>query len=445
MHRYLTIFLSSVVLIATLTSAYANTSRLALVIGNADYQGAPLRNPENDANDMANTLKRLGFEVILAQNADQKTMINAVREFEQRLRNGGIGLFYYSGHGVQHANHNYLVPVGADIESEFDIEFETIDASYVLKHMEQANKNGVNIVILDACRNNPFLRRFRNLRRGLARMDSVRGSLIAYATAPGTTAEDGTGRNGTYTKHLLTALRTIPHMSIADLFIEVTAQVEKETHGQQVPWQSLSLTHRFCFAPCGETVRLTQPETSTPYTRPETSIPNTRPETSIPNTRPETSIPYTRPETSIPYTRPVPSVQYTEPEPPVQYLATSKINITAATTKAITSRSLINVGGIASEELMFDGQRYGPKMLTRPRLKRDYATSKKEEDAWFIKPILLNWFQISEAVGSLMSKIKISAVVQTNVWQVVQTNVWQKSNLCSNTIKLRKRVPVCRL
>ena len=311
MHRYLTIFLSSVVLIATLTSAYANTSRLALVIGNADYQGAPLRNPENDANDMANTLKRLGFEVILAQNADQKTMINAVREFEQRLRNGGIGLFYYSGHGVQHANHNYLVPVGADIESEFDIEFETIDASYVLKHMEQANKNGVNIVILDACRNNPFLRRFRNLRRGLARMDSVRGSLIAYATAPGTTAEDGTGRNGTYTKHLLTALRTIPHMSIADLFIEVTAQVEKETHGQQVPWQSLSLTHRFCFAPCGETVRLTQPETSTPYTRPETSIPNTRPETSIPNTRPETS---------IPYTRPVPSVQYTEPEPPVQYL-----------------------------------------------------------------------------------------------------------------------------
>ena len=320
MHRYLTIFLSSVVLIATLTSAYANTSRLALVIGNADYQGAPLRNPENDANDMANTLKRLGFEVILAQNADQKTMINAVREFEQRLRNGGIGLFYYSGHGVQHANHNYLVPVGADIESEFDIEFETIDASYVLKHMEQANKNGVNIVILDACRNNPFLRSFRNLRRGLARMDSVRGSLIAYATAPGTTAEDGTGRNGTYTKHLLTALRTIPHMSIADLFIEVTAQVEKETHGQQVPWQSLSLTHRFCFAPCGETVRLTQPERSTPYTRPETSTPYTRPETSIPNTRPETSIPNTRPETSIPYTRPVPSVQYTEPEPPVQYL-----------------------------------------------------------------------------------------------------------------------------
>jgi len=320
MHRYLTIFLSSVVLIATLTSAYANTSRLALVIGNADYQGAPLRNPENDANDMANTLKRLGFEVILAQNADQKTMINAVREFEQRLRNGGIGLFYYSGHGVQHANHNYLVPVGADIESEFDIEFETIDASYVLKHMEQANKNGVNIVILDACRNNPFLRSFRNLRRGLARMDSVRGSLIAYATAPGTTAEDGTGRNGTYTKHLLTALRTIPHMSIADLFIEVTAQVEKETHGQQVPWQSLSLTHRFCFAPCGETVRLTQPERSTPYTRPETSTPYTRPETSIPNTRPETSIPNTRPETSIPYTLPVPSVQYTEPEPPVQYL-----------------------------------------------------------------------------------------------------------------------------
>jgi hypothetical protein len=312
MHRYITIFFSTVILIATLTSANANTSRLALVIGNADYQSAPLRNPENDANDMAKTLKRLGFEVILALNADQRTMINAVREFEQRLRNGGIGLFYYSGHGVQHANHNYLVPVSADIESEFDIEFETLDASYVLKHMEQANKNGVNIVILDACRNNPFLRRFRNLRRGLARMESVRGSLIAYATAPGTTAEDGTGRNGTYTKHLLTALRTIPHMSIADLFIEVTAQVEKETHGQQVPWQSLSLTHRFCFAQCGETVRLTQPETSIPYTRPETSIPYTRPETSAPYTRPAPSTPYTRP--TVQYTEPEPAVQYVEPD-----------------------------------------------------------------------------------------------------------------------------------
>jgi hypothetical protein len=288
MQRYLTVFFSIVVLIASLTSAYANTSRLALVIGNADYKDVPLRNPVNDANDMAQVLKKLGFEVILRRNANQKTLKNAVREFGGRLPHGGIGLFYYSGHGLQYENRNYLVPLQADIRNDTDIEFEALDASYVLKHMEHTNKNGVNIVILDACRNNPFGRRFRSLGRGLARMESIKGSLIAYATAPGTTAEDGVGRNGTYTKHLLTALRTIPHMSIADLFIEVTAQVEKETHGKQVPWQSLSLTHRFCFAPCGETVKVIQP--SSPSLKEPLSS-----------------------EPSIP-SQPAPTVQYTEPD-----------------------------------------------------------------------------------------------------------------------------------
>jgi hypothetical protein len=282
MQRHL---ISAIILIAvTLSTASANTERLALIIGNADYQEAALRNPINDASDMAATLKKLGFEVILKLNANQRTMIKAVHEFGQRLNDGSIGLFYYSGHGVQYENRNYLVPLKADITREFDIEFEAIDANYVLQQMEQTNSNGVNIAIFDACRNNPFLRSFRNMQRGLARMDSAKGSLIAYATAPGSTAEDGVGRNGTYTKHLLEALNTLPHLSIADLFIEVTSRVEKETYGQQVPWQSLSLTHRFCFTPCGKEIKLTPPNSQ--QTRPGPNIDLTPPVPSTPAPNP---------------------------------------------------------------------------------------------------------------------------------------------------------------
>jgi len=205
------------------------------------------------------------------------TTKKAVRDFGQRLTNGGIALFFYSGHGIQYKNRNYLVPIKADINSEVDIEFEGLDAYYVLQSLERYNNNGVNIVILDACRNDPFKRRFRSLSRGLARMESAKGSLIAYSTSPGSVAEDGSGRNGTYTKHLLRALHDIPQFSIADLFIEVTAQVVKETNGKQVPWQSLSLVHRFCLAPCGgiapkplpPTV-VNQPETQ--YTAPDQFI-----------------------------------------------------------------------------------------------------------------------------------------------------------------------------
>lgn len=304
--RDITTILSAIILIAaTTTAASANTSRLALIIGNANYQEAPLRNPVNDASDMAETLKKLDFEVILKLDADQRTMIKAVHDFGQRLGEGSIGLFYYSGHGVQYENRNYLVPLKADITREFDIEFEAVDANYVLQQMELTNSNGVNIVIFDACRNNPFLRSFRNMQRGLARMDSAKGSLIAYATSPGSTAEDGTGRNGTYTKHLLETLNTLPHLSVADLFIEVTSRVEKETYGQQVPWQSMSLTRRFCLAPCDKAVIVTQPET--PNTRPGPTI-------QLPLPAPSTQYPVEpAPSTQYPTPPPVPLVQFIEP------------------------------------------------------------------------------------------------------------------------------------
>lgn len=226
---------------------YVHTSRIALIIGNAAYPKAPLDNPVNDAYDMANVLKNLGFQAIVKTNADKKTMKTAVREFGQKLTKGSVGVFYYSGHGLQSKGLNYLIPIHADIQDEADIEFETMEAYYVLRQMEQAN-NGVNLVILDACRDNPYKSYMKGSQNGLARMDSPTGSLIAYATSPGTVAY-GTGkqRNSIYTKHLLTVLQSMPTLSVTDLFIQVRNRVMQETNGQQVPWESVSLTRPFRF------------------------------------------------------------------------------------------------------------------------------------------------------------------------------------------------------
>jgi hypothetical protein len=228
---------------------YVIPSRMALVIGNADYKDAPLDNPVNDANDMADVLRQLGFEVLLKTNVDRRTMITAIQDFGQRLQNGSVGLFYYSGHGLQAQNLNYLLPIDANIKSEADVEFETVNANRVLGQMEQANERGVNLLILDACRNNPYKSYTKGFSDGLAEMKGSAGSLIAYAAAPGRVAYGGSNeRNSIYTKHLLTALRRMPQVSITDLLIEVGAQVVKETDKEQVPWQSSSLTQRFRFA-----------------------------------------------------------------------------------------------------------------------------------------------------------------------------------------------------
>jgi len=151
-----------------------------------------------------------------------------------------------------------LLPIAANIESEADIEYEAVTANYVLAQMEQAN-NGLNIVILDACRNTPFSRSFsRSLNNGLAIMDAPGGSMIAFATAPGHVALEGTGRNGIFTKHLLSALSSNPNRGITDVLIEVTNNVNQETNGKQVPWQHMSLTHQFCFAKCNSSVAALQ-------------------------------------------------------------------------------------------------------------------------------------------------------------------------------------------
>jgi TPR repeat protein len=214
--------------------------RTALIIGNAAYKSAPLKNPVNDARDMASLLRTLGFDVTLKTDANHQQMEEAVREFGRKLRGGGVGLFYFAGHGVQVAGDNYLVPVDAQIASEADVRYGCLNAGLVLGKMEDAG-NQVNLVVLDACRNNPFGRGFRSAEAGLAKMDAPKGSLIAYATAPGRVAGDGSGRNGVYTKFLLQNLRT-PGLSLGDVFMRTRMGVLQETGEKQVPWESSSLT-----------------------------------------------------------------------------------------------------------------------------------------------------------------------------------------------------------
>ena len=220
--------------------------RVALVIGNGGYDFDRLKNPVNDAIDMAEALKPFGFKVILRTDATQRQMKRALRDFRAELSRGGVGLFYYAGHGVQSRGRNYLIPVGADIERESDIEDESVDANLVLAYMEEAGTR-VNIVILDACRNNPFSRSFRSANRGLAIMETVaKGTFIAYSTAPGSVASDGEGRNGLYTKHLLTSLRE-PDSDIERVFKRVRSGVADETRNLQIPWDSSSLLGDFRF------------------------------------------------------------------------------------------------------------------------------------------------------------------------------------------------------
>ena len=219
--------------------------RIALVVGNSKYPTAPLKNPVNDAKAMAQTLKDLGFEVTLRENAAQREMAAAVRQFGSLITPGSTALFYFAGHGMQVRGKNFLVPVDSDIQFEEEVPYSTIDVSLILDKME-VGKSAVNIVILDACRNNPFSRRFRSSATGLAQMDAPIGTLIAFATAPGSVAQDGTGENGVYTRHLLQSLPA-PGLPVEQMFKRVRVGVAKDTHEAQVPWESSSLKGDFVF------------------------------------------------------------------------------------------------------------------------------------------------------------------------------------------------------
>jgi uncharacterized caspase-like protein len=216
------------------TPAQYPEQRLALVIGNAAYRDAPLINPVNDARDVARALRESGFEVTLLEDARLRDIRNALRDFAERLRRqGGVGLFYFAGHGMQVKGRNYLIPVGAEIEREDEVEFESLDANFVLERLDSAS-NRFNIVILDACRNNPFARAYRSATQGLARMDAPSGTVVAFSTAPGSVASDGPGRNGMYTRNLLDAMAR-PGLTLEDVFKQVRASVRRDSGGTQVP------------------------------------------------------------------------------------------------------------------------------------------------------------------------------------------------------------------
>ena len=222
--------------------------RQALVIGNSQYKDAPLRNPANDATAIAGALKQAGFEVVQALDAGRAAMLDAIQAFGGGLeRQGAVGLFYFAGHGVQLAWRNYLIPVDAVVDNPEDVRERAVELNTLLQGLTRA-KNPMNVIILDACRDNPFGTRVRPERRGLSQFDAPPGSLLAYATAPGNVASDGEGEHGLYTENLLREIQ-VPEAKIEDVFKRVRLHVRRRTKGQQIPWESTSLEDDFYFVP----------------------------------------------------------------------------------------------------------------------------------------------------------------------------------------------------
>lgn len=222
--------------------------RLALIIGNGGYAVGRLDNPPNDAALMAKTLAEAGFEVSHYENLGYRDFQRAVVGFGRSLRAAGddtVGLVFYAGHAVQANGENYLIPVDAEIQDELDLSIQTLQISTVMQSLESAG-NRLNMVILDACRNNPFKSLSRSSTRGLAKTDAPYGTLLAYSTAPGDVAADGSGRNSPYTTALVKAIRT-PGMPVEQLFKRVRIEVMERTGNRQIPWESSSLTGDFYF------------------------------------------------------------------------------------------------------------------------------------------------------------------------------------------------------
>jgi uncharacterized caspase-like protein len=224
------------------------SARLALVVGNGGYRVGPLANPTHDARAVGEALRRIGFDVIVRYDLDQRGMQAALREFGARLQPGGLGLFFFAGHGLQLQGRNYLLPVDADIQREDEVAYRAVDAQAVLDTMQAAG-SAASLLILDACRNNPLQRTTRSAAAGLAPMQAPAGSLVAFATAPGAVAIDGGAQgNGLYTRHLLREL-VRPGVKVEESFKRVRAGVRQESGGRQVPWEVTSLEGDVYFVP----------------------------------------------------------------------------------------------------------------------------------------------------------------------------------------------------
>jgi len=223
----------------------SNEKRVALVFGNSNYTNAASlgANPINDAKDIASTLRTMGFNVIVKTNATLTTMNNAIREFGRQNRDADVALFYFAGHGMQLEEINYLLPVSAKIKDKNDVSFESISVATVQKIMETSNSARLNLIILDACRNNPFRTWERGGETGLSGMTPPSGTLIAFSTSPGSTASNGNTRNGLYTGELIKQLK-IPQR-IEDVFINTRVAVENKSGGQQSPWELARLRGKY--------------------------------------------------------------------------------------------------------------------------------------------------------------------------------------------------------
>jgi Caspase domain len=243
--------ISSAVLLTALVFPSAaqapNDIRIALIIGNSAYPGnMALANPANDAKDMAATLRNMGFGVIEVLDGNRAQMMEAIERANKQLQGKqGVGMLFYAGHGLQLDWHNFMVPVDAKLNSAVDVPKQTVDIEVVMKSFQQAG-NRMNIVVLDACRDDPFANGKTSSGKGLAPLDAPTGTFLAYATAPGNVAADGAGKNGLYTGFLLQELQK-PTARIEDVFKRVRLQVRKASSGAQIPWETTSLEDDFVF------------------------------------------------------------------------------------------------------------------------------------------------------------------------------------------------------
>ena len=237
--------LTSLLILLALTLPAA-AKRVALVIGNADYKFVTaLANPINDAALMEKALKNIGFEVIRKDNLDQQGMKLALIEFSRKLKQGAeAGMFYYAGHGIEVDGKNYLVPIDSNMQSKEEADVFNFDVNSFLAMMENS---GVpfNIMVLDACRNNPF-RGMRATGGGLAPMRAPVGSYVAYATAPGSVAADGDGKNSPFTEALAESI-AVPGLALEEVFKQTRTKVRRATSGAQVPFDSSAIEGDFYF------------------------------------------------------------------------------------------------------------------------------------------------------------------------------------------------------
>ena len=233
--------------------------KVALVVGNGGYKGAPLRNPTNDAKAIGDALKESGFAVTMMLDATRTEMVAAVQAYVKELEaKKCVGLFYYAGHGVQLDWRNYMLPVDAEVDTVEDVQKQAVEVNTLIQGLAKAS-NALNIIVLDACRDNPFGTARRPPQKGLSQLDAPARTILAYATSPGNVASDGDGANGLYTEHLLREIK-VAETKIEDVFKRVRLGVRRKSNGAQIPWESTSLEEDFWFFPPAQLKKLSDDE-----------------------------------------------------------------------------------------------------------------------------------------------------------------------------------------